>query len=73
MRDFPGAGLARAGSAMVGIVLAHSIVDYPIRTAAIAAVFALGCALMVPPVARRSREEPAEEEGSAPLRHIEAA
>ncbi|HEX8481406.1 MAG TPA: O-antigen ligase family protein [Allosphingosinicella sp.] len=73
MRDFPGAGLARAGSAMVGIVLAHSIVDYPIRTAAIAAVFALGCALMVPPVTRRSREEPDEEDGSAPLRHIEAA
>ena len=36
---------------MIGIVLAHSIVDYPIRTAAIVAVFAFGCALMVPPVA----------------------
>ncbi|HEU0135317.1 MAG TPA: O-antigen ligase family protein [Allosphingosinicella sp.] len=73
MRDFPGAGLARAGSAMVGIVLAHSIVDYPIRTAAIAAVFALGCALMVPPVSRRDPEEASDEEDSAPLRHIEAA
>ncbi len=71
-RDFEGASLARAGSVMVGIVLVHSIVDYPIRTAAIAAVFAMGCALMVPPIARRSSVEPDEEESSAPLRHIEA-
>lgn len=71
-RDFEGAALARAGSVMIGIVLAHSIVDYPIRTAAIVAVFALGCALMVPPVARRSSAGPAEDEASAPLRHIEA-
>lgn len=71
-RDFEGAALARAGSAMVGIVLAHSLVDYPIRTAAIAALFALGCALMAAPALRRSRSEPAGEDGSAPLRHIEA-
>jgi hypothetical protein len=71
-RDFEGAALARAGSVMVGIVLAHSIVDYPIRTAAIAAVFAFGCALMVPPIPRRSSAEPAEDETSKPLRHIEA-
>jgi O-antigen ligase len=71
-RDFEGAALARAGSVMVGIVLAHSIVDYPIRTAAIVAVFAFGCALMVPPIARRSSAEPSEDETSAPLRHIEA-
>ncbi|HEX8126638.1 MAG TPA: O-antigen ligase family protein [Allosphingosinicella sp.] len=71
-RDFEGAALARAGSVMVGTVLAHSIVDYPIRTAAIVAVFALGCALMVPPVPRRSSAEPAEDESSAPLRHMEA-
>jgi O-antigen ligase len=71
-RDFEGAALARAGSAIIGIVLAHSIVDYPIRTAAIVAVFAFGCALMVPPIARRSPAEPDEDESSAPLRHIEA-
>lgn len=71
-RDFEGAALARAGSVMVGLILAHSIVDYPIRTAAIAAVFALGCALMVPAIARRSSSEPAEDEESKPLRHIEA-
>jgi O-antigen ligase len=71
-RDSEGAALARAGSVMIGIVLAHSIVDYPIRTAAIVAVFALACALMVPPAPRRSSAEPAEDDGSAPLRHIEA-
>jgi O-antigen ligase len=71
-RDFEGAALARAGSVMVGIVLAHSIVDYPIRTAAIVAAFALGCALMIPPMPRRSPAKPAEDEASEPLRHIEA-
>jgi len=71
-RDFEGAALARAGSVMIGIVLAHSIVDYPIRTAAIAAVFALGCALMVPPAPRRGPAESAEDDSSQPLRHIEA-
>ena len=71
-RDFEGSALARAGSVMVGIVLAHSIVDYPLRTAAIAAVFAFGCALMVPPIPRRSPADADEEDSSAPLRHIEA-
>lgn len=71
-RDFEGAALARAGSVMIGIVLAHSIVDYPIRTAAIVAVFAFGCALMVPPMPRRSTAERSEEDPSEPLRHIEA-
>ncbi|HEX6376627.1 MAG TPA: O-antigen ligase family protein [Allosphingosinicella sp.] len=73
-RDFQGAALARAGSVIIGIVLLHSIVDYPIRSAAIAAVFAMGCALLVPPAPRRREPEPAEaESGAEPLRHIEAA
>jgi O-antigen ligase len=71
-RDFQGAALARAGSAMVGIVLAHSIVDYPLRTTAIAAVFALACALMAAPAPRRSSGEVDEDEPAEPLRHIEA-
>jgi hypothetical protein len=73
-RDFQGAALARAGSAMVGIVLVHSIVDYPLRTAAIAAVFALGCALMAAPASRRGSAAAAddEEEPAERLRHIEA-
>jgi hypothetical protein len=71
-RDFEGAALARAGSVMIGIILAHSLVDYPIRTAAMVAVFALGCALMVAPLPRRRPSEKAEEDEAEPLRHIEA-
>lgn len=71
--EWEGAALARAGSVVIGLILAHSLVDYPIRTAAIAAVFAFACALMAAPAPRRSSAEPAEEdEESAPLRHIEA-
>jgi hypothetical protein len=44
-----GDALARAGFAAFGLVLAHSLVDYPARTAAIAAVAALAAALMVAP------------------------
>lgn len=43
--------LARAGSVAVGIVMLHSIVDYPLRTAAIASAFALSVALLGAPVA----------------------
>ena len=69
--DFQGAALARAGSVIVAIVLIHSIVDYPIRTAAIAAVFAMGCALMVPRAEPARRGEGEDDEGSG-LRHLEA-
>ncbi|WP_177198461.1 O-antigen ligase [Novosphingobium sp. CF614] len=41
--------LARAGCIGVGILLAHSLVDYPSRTAAMAAVGAFAAALMVAP------------------------
>lgn len=44
-----GDALARAGSIIVAIVIAHSLVDYPLRTAAIAAVAAFAFALMVAP------------------------
>jgi O-antigen ligase len=71
--ELRGANLARAGSVIVGIVLMHSIVDYPLRTSAIAAVFAVACAFLVPysPAARRrsAAEEPGESEG---VRHLEA-
>jgi len=42
------ASLAMAGAVMVGVLLAHSWVDYPLRTPALATLFALGCALMIP-------------------------
>lgn len=50
---------AMAGSIIVGTLLAHSFVDYPLRTAASASVFALGLAMMIrpQPVRGRSRRE----------------
>jgi O-antigen ligase len=44
-----GQRLARAGCAAVGIVLLHSLVDYPARTAAIAVLTAFAAALMAAP------------------------
>lgn len=70
-RDFPGAGLARAGAVVIAVVLLHSIVDYPIRTAAIASLFALACALMAPAPGRRDDAASSEARGEA-LRHLEA-
>ena len=65
--DFAGASMARAGSVIVAVVAIHSLVDYPLRTAAVAAVAALGTALLVPPP-RRERASQAGETG----RHLSA-
>lgn len=40
------ASLARAGAAVTALLMIHSTVDYPLRTLALACVFALSCALM---------------------------
>ena len=51
-----GERLARVGSVATGLLLIHSAVDYPLRTLALACLFAVGCALMVtaPPPAKRA-------------------
>jgi O-antigen ligase len=41
--------LARAATVVIGLLLVHSVVDYPMRTEAIMAVFAVSCALLVAP------------------------
>jgi O-antigen ligase len=46
--DSPQSALALAGAVAVGALLAHSVVDYPLRTPALSTLFALACALMVP-------------------------
>jgi O-antigen ligase len=69
--EVPGAAIARAGSVAIGAVLLHSIVDYPLRTSAIAAVVALACALLVPAPRRESELSDAEDLGSD-LRHLKA-
>jgi len=39
---------ARAATIALGLLLVHSAVDYPLRTAAISVLFALSCALLTP-------------------------
>jgi hypothetical protein len=62
---------ARAATVASAAILAHSLVDYPLRTAAIGAVFAMCCALMAEPraKARRSRRR---EEDKPEARHLSA-
>jgi O-antigen ligase len=72
--DFRGAEVARGGSVVIAIVALHSLVDYPIRTAAIGAVVAMACAMLLPPrtppVVRREEAEAREQDTG--LRHLEA-
>ncbi len=42
--------LARSATIIIGLLIAHSLVDYPLRTGALASVFAYSCALLIDPV-----------------------
>jgi O-antigen ligase len=63
--------LARAATMAIPLIIAHSFVDYPLRTEAMMAVFAFCCALLVEPLIpalnemkfrpRRERERSGEE------------
>jgi O-antigen ligase len=61
---------AQAAVVASAAILAHSLVDYPLRTAAIGALFAMCCALMAEPRARvrRAGAKPAENRA----RHLSA-
>jgi O-antigen ligase len=54
--------LARAATLAVVLVLAHSLLDYPLRTAAMMAVVGFACTLLIEPVkaARREAVRPAQ-------------
>lgn len=41
--------LQRAATLAIGLLLAHSLVDYPLRTAAMATLFAFACAILIEP------------------------
>ena len=43
--------MARAATLVVALILAHSLVDYPLRTGAIMAILAFACGLLVAPLA----------------------
>jgi len=50
--------LQRSGTLLIGLVLIHSLVDYPLRTGSIMAVFAFACALLIEsPDAAQRREK----------------
>jgi len=60
--------LARAATLAIVLVLAHSLLDYPLRTAAMMAVVALAGALLIEPAkaARREGAGPARSAATAP-------
>lgn len=69
--DFDGVGLSRAGSIAIGIMLLHSLVDYPLRTSALAVVAALAAGFMIQaPAAKSRRRDGSRRKGAA--RNIDA-
>jgi O-antigen ligase len=52
--------LARAATLIIGLLIAHSLVDYPLRTGALMAIFAFACALLVPPPQTLRRAAPVD-------------
>jgi O-antigen ligase len=63
---------ALAGSIASAAILAHSFVDYPLRTAAISAVFALSLALMAEPRPAGRARRGESESGKPRARHLSA-
>ena len=61
---------ARAATIATAAILAHSVVDYPLRTVAVGAVFAMCCALMAEarPRTKRSQSEASDKRA----RHLSA-
>jgi O-antigen ligase len=60
---------ARAATIASAAILAHSIVDYPLRTVAISAVFAMCCGLMADP---RTQTRRSERSSTRRARHLSA-
>ncbi len=68
--------LARAATLVVPLIIAHSFVDYPLRTSAMMTIFAFACALLIDPpagyededkmVAQGLQERPRHEEAVQP-------
>jgi O-antigen ligase len=57
----------RAATIASGALLAHSIVDYPLRTAALSAVFAICIGLMAQP---RQQQNSSDKRQARPARHV---
>ncbi|MFN3724745.1 MAG: O-antigen ligase family protein [Allosphingosinicella sp.] len=63
---------ARAAVIASAAIMAHSFVDYPLRTAAISALFAICLALMAQPRPWTRRRRSEQDGGESPLRHLSA-
>jgi hypothetical protein len=57
--------LARAATMVIGLLLAHSFVDYPMRTEAIMATLAVSCALLIEPLRGGEAAVPAKRPAAA--------
>jgi O-antigen ligase len=49
--------LERAATLIIALLLAHSLMDYPLRTAALGSIFALFCAILAVPAGLHSKRE----------------
>ena len=68
VRLWRGAGrdpFAFAGAIAAGVIMVHSLVDFPLRTSAIAATLAMALAMLVKP-----RRSAASEKELRPTRHV---
>lgn len=68
--DIEGGNLGRAATLAIAVPMAHSLVEFPLRTSAIAAVFAMSCALLL--AARNRPKTRKRTDTASELRHIEA-
>lgn len=59
--------LACVGSVVVGTLLLHSLVDYPLRTGAMSALFGMGCALLLPHPGQKAAATAAQDSPRAAL------
>jgi O-antigen ligase len=59
-REAPGqeidVAVARAATIVTALIVAHSLLDYPLRTTAMGAILAFACGLLIPPLAADSGE-----------------
>jgi O-antigen ligase len=54
--------LARSATMIIALLIAHSFVDYPLRTGAMTAIFAFCCALLIDPLSGSASEFSPEDE-----------
>ena len=64
--------LARAATLVVGLLIAHSFVDYPLRTGAIMGILAFACGLLVEPLKVDDKSSAPYKEGRAKSRRPSA-